>query len=157
MSYNVCEYMCVYCASILFMLKYIWCIMQCLYIYMCVWGVSIFIVLVRVYVYMLKHYESSIIYYVSCMSVFTCHISILINIFYKLLKDKINWGEWKTKILKKIRFKGLWMTRGSHWKFENLSPSRVNISQLNIYNQLLCVDNAFLQQDFFLKFSFHPT
>ena len=27
---------------------------------------------------------------VSCMCVFTCHISILINILYKLLIDKIN-------------------------------------------------------------------
>ena len=100
------RYVCMYICDITrtLFLKYILCVIQYLWmcvcvvlqfylcesifgescnvcIYICVWGVSIFIVvIVRVYVYMLKHYERSIIYYVSCMCVLTCHISILINI-----------------------------------------------------------------------------
>jgi hypothetical protein len=52
--------MCVCCASILFMLKYVLCVIQCLYIYIYIYMccASVFIVLIlRVYVYMFKHYE----------------------------------------------------------------------------------------------------
>ena len=77
MSVNIC----VCCVSIL---KYIWCVIQCLYIYIyiyiCVCCASVFIVLiVRVYAYILKHYEK--VLYIICHACVCLYIYICVCIY----------------------------------------------------------------------------
>ena len=78
-SYNVCEYMCVLCFNFIYAKVYFVCHTMSVYICVCVLCFSFHCSHVRVYVYMLKHYEK--VLYIICHACACLYIYICVCIY----------------------------------------------------------------------------
>ena len=158
MSYNVCEYMCVLCFNFIYVKVYLVHHAMSVDVYICV----------RCFNFYCSHCACVCIYVKALWEEYNilCFMHVCVDMSYKYShKYSLQTVERQNQLMrmKNQVFSKKCGSRVFGWPeaaIENLKGCHYLewIFHNSIYYQLLCVDtNVFLQQDFFLKFSFHPT